>query len=162
MVPTTGPLGLAGRARVPRPRPVVVFFGVDDRTSRLAAALLAHRARGRMEAVSMSRVVVQPDPVVVQVMAELGVDLGARPSRPARDGLLAVAGVLVVMGCGPHELPSGATVFDDWWIDDPTGKDATTVRYIRDAIDRRVGKLLHRLGVSGAGPGAPGGRAAIP
>jgi hypothetical protein len=53
-------------------------------------------------------------------------------------------------------------VFDDWWIDDPTGKDATTVRYIRDAIDRRVGKLLYRLGVSGAGPGAPGGRSAIP
>jgi hypothetical protein len=44
--------------------------------------------------------------------------------------------------------------FDDWCIDDPTGKDAATVRYIRDAIDRRVGKLLHRLGVATAGPGA--------
>jgi len=97
----------------------------------------------------MSRVVVRPDPVVVQVMAEVGIDLAARPSRPARDELLAVAGVLVVMGLGPHGLPVGATVFDDWCIDDPTGKDATTVRYIRDAIDRRVGKLLHRLGVGG-------------
>src|SRR6266545_2142789 len=41
-----------------------------------------------------------------------------------------------------------AALLEDWCIDDPRGKDADTVRFIRDAIDRRAQRLLIRLGVA--------------
>src|ERR671930_834460 len=70
----------AGQPGEERPRPLVVFLGVgDDRRSRVAAALLAHRARGRAQAVSMSSTASDPDPVVVRALADIGVDLLAWP-----------------------------------------------------------------------------------
>jgi protein-tyrosine-phosphatase len=44
--------------------------------------------------------------------------------------------------------PAAARRTEDWCIDDPRGKDADTVRFIRDAIDRRAQRLLIRLGVA--------------
>src|SRR6266536_1439499 len=62
--------------------PLVVFVGVgDDRRSRLAAALLAHRANGRAQAISMSQTTVEPDPMVVEVLGAIGVDLLGWRSR---------------------------------------------------------------------------------
>jgi arsenate reductase len=148
----TGPraavaLSMAGRG-------MVVFFGVvDDRRSRLTAALLAHRARGRVQAVSMSPVSLDPDPVVVQALADIGVDLlGCRPCPPSTE-LLDRAAVVVVMGYAGGALEGSSSPVEDWCIDDPCGKDPEAVRYIRDAIDRRVQRLLVRLG--GAGPSSP-------
>src|SRR6266536_2296292 len=70
-----------------QPSPLVVFVGVgDDRRSRLAAALLAYRARGRVEALSMSPAAVEPDPVVVRALADIGVDLlGWRSRAPSAE-----------------------------------------------------------------------------
>ena len=70
-----------------RPARVVVFLGVDDDVrSRVAAALLAHRSKGRVRAVSASQVTVDPDPAVAASLAELGVDLGLVASRAAVGG----------------------------------------------------------------------------
>jgi arsenate reductase len=148
----------AGEPAEERPRPLVVFLGVgDDRRSRLAAALLAHRARGRVQAVSMSPATVDPDPVLVRTLAEIGVDLLGWRSRPRSTDVLERAAVVVVMGYDDRALDGCSARAEDWFIDDPCGKDPETVRYIRDAIDRRVQRLLVRLG--GAGPSSrPGPR----
>jgi arsenate reductase (thioredoxin) len=132
-------------------RPLVVFFGVgDDRRSRVAAALLAFRARGRVQAVSMSSTASDLDPVVVRALADIGVDLLAwRPCPPSAE-VLERASVVVVMGYDDGALDDCPTRTEDWFIDDPCGKDPETVRHLRDAIDRRVQRLLVRLG--GAGP----------
>jgi arsenate reductase len=131
-------------------RSLVVFVGVgDDRRSRIAAALLAYRSRGRVQAVSVSPVTLDPDPVVVRALADIGVDLlGCRSSPPSTE-LLEHAAVVVVMGY-LDPAAGGPARCEDWFIDDPSGKDAENVRYLRDAIDRRVQRLLVRLG--GAGP----------
>ncbi|HJW35142.1 MAG TPA: hypothetical protein VJ769_00765, partial [Actinomycetes bacterium] len=72
-----------------RPARVVVFLGVDDDVrSRVAAALLAHRSKGRVRAVSASQVTVDPDPAVAASLAELGVDLGLVTSQPPSAALL--------------------------------------------------------------------------
>jgi protein-tyrosine-phosphatase len=129
----------------------VVFLGVgDDRRSRLAAALLAHRARGRVQAVSMSPAIADPDPVLLQALAEIGVDLLGLASWPRSAEVLERAAVVVVMGYDDSALDGCSARAEDWFIDDPCGKDPETVRYLRDAIDRRVQRLLVRLG--GAGP----------
>jgi arsenate reductase len=137
----------------PEQSPIVVFVGVgDDRRSLLAAALLSHRARGRVRAVSLSATTVEPDPMVVKVLADVGIDLLSCRSWPPSRELLRSAAVVVVMGYDTRTLDESPRA-EDWFIDDPTGKDPETLRYLRDAMDRRVQRLLVSLG--GAGPASP-------
>jgi arsenate reductase len=132
----------------PRPARVVVFLGVgDDVRGRVAAALLAHRSKGRVRAVSASPVAVDPDPAVVAALAELGVDLNLVATQPPSAALLEGAELVVVMGYDQHGL-AAARRTEDWCIDDPRGKDADAVRCLRDALDRRVQRLLIRMGVA--------------
>ena len=152
LVAVPGMGGAAGQRPEP---PLVVFVGVaDDARSRLAAALTAFRSRGRVQAVSVSALIVEPDPMVVRSLAQIGVDLAACRSQPPSPGLLELADLVVVMGY--DQLDSDARRTEDWWIDDPRGKDADAVRCIRDAIDRRVQRLLIRLGVAGPTRRPPG------
>jgi arsenate reductase (thioredoxin) len=131
-----------------QPVRLVVFLGVaDDASSRVAAALLAHRSKGQVRAISASAATVELDPVVVASLAEIGVDLTRCQTRPPTPRLLELADLVVVMGYD-QLAPAAARRTEDWWIDDPRGKDADTVRCIRDAIDRRVQRLLIRLGVA--------------
>ena len=51
------------------------------------------------------------------------------------------------MGYDRDDLAAGRRS-EDWYIDDPRGKDADAVRCIRDALDRRVQRLLIRMGVA--------------
>jgi arsenate reductase (thioredoxin) len=131
-----------------RPDRVVVFLGIgDDVRSRVAAALLAHRSKGRLRAVSASPLSVEPDPAVAASLAALGVDLRLVASVPPTPALLDGAELVVVMGYDRDHLADGRPS-EDWCIDDPRGKDADAVRCIRDAIDRRVQRLLIRMGVA--------------
>ena len=131
-----------------RPARVVVFLGVaDDGRSRVAAALLAHRSKGRVRAVSASSATLDPDPAVAASLAELGVDLGLVASEPPSPALLDGAELVVVMGYDQDNLTEGRRA-EDWCIDDPRGKGPDAMRCIRDAIDRRVQRLLIRMGVA--------------
>jgi arsenate reductase (thioredoxin) len=133
---------------VARPARTVVFLGVtDDARSLVAAALLAHRSKGRVRAVSASPAVVDPDPAVAASLAELDVDLGGVATEPPSPALLDGAELVVVMGYDQDDL-AGSRRSEDWCIDDPRGKDPEAVRCIRDAIDRRVQRLLIRMGVA--------------
>jgi protein-tyrosine-phosphatase len=139
----------SGNGRPQRnPARSVVFLGLtDDASSRVAAALLAHRSKGRVRAVSASRATVDPDPVVTAALAELGVDLAAVDTRRPSPALLAGAELVVVMGYAADD-PAGGRPSEDWCIDDPRGKHPDAVRCIRDALDRRVQRLLIRMGVA--------------
>jgi arsenate reductase len=83
---------------------------------------------------------------VVEVMRDVGIDLGA--SRPQRltDELAREASLLVTMGCGdacPH-VP-GLTR-DDWPLRDPKNRPLDEVRRIRDEIRARVAALVDARG----------------
>jgi arsenate reductase (thioredoxin) len=132
----------------PRPARSVVFLGVtDDTRSRVAAALLAHRSKGRVRAVSASLVAAVPDRAVAASLAELGVDLSLVATVPPSPALLDAAELVVVMGYDRDNVAGGRPA-EDWCIDDPRDKDADAVRCIRDAIDRRIQRLLIRMGVA--------------
>ena len=140
--------GAAANGAERRTGRLVVFLGVaDDASSRVAAALLAHRSRGRVRAVSASAATADLDPVVAASLAEIGVDLARCQTLPPTARLLELADLVVVMGYD-QLAPAAARRTEDWCIDDPRGKDADTVRFIRDAIDRRAQRLLIRLGVA--------------
>ena len=52
------------------------------------------------------------------------------------------------MGCG-HACPVyPGKRYEDWQLEDPSGKDIVVVRRIRDDIDARVQALVTRLGSS--------------
>ena len=153
LVAVPGPGG-NGQQPAPRPARVVVFLGVeDDVRSRVAAALLTHRSKGRVLAVSASPAAVDPDPAVAGSLAELGIDLAGCRTRPPSAELLQGAELVVVMGYDAR-TPADGRRTDDWCIDDPRGKEPDAIRCIRDAIDRRVQRLLIRMGV--AVPTRPG------
>lgn len=80
-------------------------------------------------------------PEVVEVMAEVGIDLSSRrPRRLVREMQLH-ADWAVTMGCG-DVCPYVPTTVEAWDIPDPAGRPLDEVREIRDSIESHVRDLL--------------------
>lgn len=114
----------------------------------MAAALLAHHGGDRVVVRSAgSEPADRLNPVVVEVMNEIGIDLvarGALPQRLAAD-MVEVSDVVVTTGCGDACPVFPGKRYEDWPVDDPAGRDVDTVRRIRDDVERRVLTLLETL-----------------
>ncbi|WP_425492198.1 low molecular weight phosphatase family protein [Halovivax limisalsi] len=82
--------------------------------------------------------------VVVEAMAEAGVDLSGRTPREISTAELETCDVVATMGCSTLELDARVDV-RDWNLSDPHGQDVETVREIRDTIDGRVRELFDEL-----------------
>jgi arsenate reductase len=86
------------------------------------------------------------NPVVVDAMAELGIDLSsARPQRLTED-LAAGAALLVTMGCGEECPYVPGLRRADWALADPKGQPLARVREIRDDVRGRVAALVEAEG----------------
>jgi protein-tyrosine-phosphatase len=131
-------------------RPQVLFVCVHNAgRSQMAAALLAHHARGAVEVRSAgSEPADRVNPAVRQVMAEIGIDLSAeQPKRLTTDAVEA-SDVVITMGCGDACPVFPGKRYLDWELPDPAGRTAEEIRPIRDDIDARVQALLTELGVA--------------
>ena len=128
--------------------PDVLFVCVHNAgRSQMAAALLEHRAAGLAHARSAgSEPAEVVNPVVVEAMAEVGIDLSAAKPKPLADEAVRLADAVVTMGCGDACPVYPGKLYEDWEIDDPAGKGIEDVRRIRDEVDTRVRALLARLG----------------
>ena len=80
-------------------------------------------------------------PEVVEVMREVGIDLGGRKPKRLTVEMQLHADWAVTMGCG-DVCPYVPTRVDDWDIPDPAGRPLDEVREIRDLIRDRVGELV--------------------
>lgn len=87
------------------------------------------------------------NPVVREAMAEVGLDLGDGVPAPVTDRAARSADVVVTMGCGDACPLFPGTRYEDWAVEDPSGRDLAAVRHIRDEIRDRVVALLGDLGV---------------
>jgi arsenate reductase len=127
--------------------PEVLFVCVHNAgRSQMAAALLELRSGGRVTVRSAgSAPAVELNPVVVEAMAELGVDLGDRSPKTLTDDAVRRADVVVTLGCGDACPVYPGKRYEDWQLADPAGKDLATVRRIRDEIDARVRRLVAEL-----------------
>jgi protein-tyrosine-phosphatase len=115
----------------------------------MAASLLKLRSLGRVEVRSAgSEPAESLNPVVVEAMAEVGVDLSEEFPKPLTDGDVRAADVVVTMGCGDVCPVYPGKRYEDWQVDDPAGQDLDTVRRIRDEIDVRVRRLIDQLVVT--------------
>lgn len=130
--------------------PEVLFVCVHNAgRSQMAAALLDHHAKGRVRVRSAgSAPADEINPVVVQAMAEVGIDVTKEFPKPLTDAGVRSADVVVTMGCGDACPVYPGKRYLDWGLDDPAGRDLAAVRPIRDEIDRRVRDLLGQLAPS--------------
>lgn len=80
-------------------------------------------------------------PEVVQVMAEVGLDISARRPRKLLREMQLHADWAVTMGCG-DACPYVPTTVQAWDIPDPAGRPLDEVRDIRDLIERNVRELV--------------------
>ena len=74
--------------------------------------------------------------VVVEALAEVGLDVNGRTPRAIADESLAESDFVATMGCSTLELDDVDT--DDWALEDPGERPIEAVREIRDEVERRV------------------------
>ena len=81
--------------------------------------------------------------VVVEVMAELDIDLSDRKPKSISTAELESCDYVATMGCSTLELDTSAGVdVRDWALTDPHGQDLETVRAIRDEVEGNVVSLF--------------------
>jgi protein-tyrosine-phosphatase len=85
------------------------------------------------------------NPAVVDVMAEVGIDLAAESPKLLTPDSVEAADVVITMGCGDTCPFFPGTRYLDWPLDDPAGRPVDEVRVTRDEIDRRVRRLVAEL-----------------
>ncbi|MCC5034666.1 arsenate reductase ArsC [Streptomyces sp. WAC 00631] len=120
--------------------------------SQLAAALLGHRAAGR---VTVSSAGTHPadaiEPHIVRVLEEAGVDPAGAFPKPLTDEVVRAADIVITMGCGDACPVVPGRRYLDWPVADPGGAPLDLVRRIRDDIDARITELLSTLPARRAG-----------
>ena len=86
----------------------------------------------------------QINPLAVQVMREVGIDISNQKSKEITEDMIRNSSKIVNMRCVEKE--SCPTLFLhnllDWNIEDPKNKPIEKVREIRDEIDQRVKELV--------------------
>jgi arsenate reductase (thioredoxin) len=87
------------------------------------------------------------NPVAVEAMREVGVDISMEFPKPWTDEVVRTVDVVVSMGCGDTCPYYPGKRYLDWTLTDPVGAGIATVRLVRDEIRAHVEALLLELGV---------------
>ena len=128
-------------------KPSVLFVCVHNAgRSQMAAGFLTHVAGNRVEVRSAgTRPADRVNPVVLEVMREVGVDLAAASPKVLTTEAVQASDVAITMGCGDECPFFPGKTYLDWQLDDPAGQGIDAVRPIRDTIRARVENLLGDL-----------------
>ena len=130
-------------------RPSALFVCVHNAgRSQMAAGLLSAMSGGAVEVRSAgSMPAAQINPVAVDAMLELGIDIRAERPKVLTTQTVQASDVVITMGCGDACPIFPGKRYEDWKLDDPANQGIESVRPIRDEIRARVLTLLHELGV---------------
>ena len=116
--------------------------------SQMAALLTETLSKGRVKATSAGSAPSDAvNPVAVQAMEEIGIDMTGAVPKPLTDGMVVDADVVVTMGCGDACPVISHKMYRDWDINDPAGQGIDTVRQVRDSVRFHVEALLLELGL---------------
>jgi arsenate reductase len=131
--------------------PEVLFVCVHNSgRSQMAAGLLNQLAEGRVHVRSAgSEPADRLNPNAVEAMREVGVDISQEFPKPLTDEVVRAADAVITMGCGDACPIYPGKRYEDWELEDPSGKDLETVRRIRDEIQERIETLISSLGSHG-------------
>lgn len=92
----------------------------------------------------------QINPIVVQAMKEVGIDISKQKSKELIDEMIRESDKVINMGCMDKSfcptiwLPKVI----EWGMKDPKGQSIEKVREIRDEIEQRVKKLVAEITIT--------------
>jgi arsenate reductase len=114
--------------------------------SQMAAGLLRELGGQRVEVLSAGTAPKdQINPVAVEAMRELGIDISAQQPKVLTDSAVIASDYVITMGCGDACPFFPGKTYLDWVLPDPAGKPIEEVRLIRDQIREKVESLLAEI-----------------
>jgi len=97
-----------------------------------------------------TRPISQINPLAIQVMNEIGLDISKQKSKDLTEDMMRNSDKIINMGCMDKNFCP--TLFIpkvvDWGIEDPKNKPVEKVREIRDEIERRIKELATDVSVA--------------
>jgi arsenate reductase len=109
----------------------------------MAEAYLRHFLGDRVMVASAGTIAAdRPDPVVVAILAEDGLDISHARPKLLDSGQAANADRIITMGCDVDGVPR---IDDDWGLPDPKGQPLERVREIRDLVKAKAERLAAEL-----------------
>jgi protein-tyrosine-phosphatase len=130
----------------------ILFVSVENAgRSQIAEGFFRKYAPEGYEPLSAgTRPVSQINPLAIQVMNEIGVDISNQKSKDLTEDIMRNSDKIINMGCMDKNFCP--TLFIpkviDWGIEDPNDKSIEQVRKIRDEIERRIKKLATDVSVA--------------
>lgn len=92
----------------------------------------------------------QINPIVVQAMREVGIDITSQKSKEITEEMIRSSDTIVNMGCKDKSFCP--TLFlpkvIDWNLQDPKGQSIEKVRQIRDEIEKKVKELAAQIAIT--------------
>ena len=127
--------------------PTILFVCVENtfRSVLSEAMFNARTPRGwRAESAGVSAAE-RINPVVVDLLQEIGIALGPKVPRLVTPAMVSDADRVITFGC-LDRCPAGARgKGEDWPLPGATGKTPDELRGIRDELRRRIDRLIHSL-----------------
>ena len=138
-------------SRTGEKNPAVLFVcSKNGGKSQLAAGLMRQLAGDSVDVYSAGT---KPgkdlNPLAVESLAELGVDVTGEHPKPVTDDVLGAVDVVVVLGTEAKLEPRDGTRFELWETDEPSERGIEgmeRMRLVRDDIKNRVQQLYSTLG----------------
>ena len=126
---------------------IILFVCVENTfRSILSEAIFNARAPADWAAESAGvRAATEITPVAVELLREIGIELGPKTPRLATQAMIDRARRIVTFGCS-DQCPHGTkNKSEDWTVPGSTNKTMSELRAIRDEIRRRVNKLIAEM-----------------
>ncbi|MEG9224890.1 arsenate reductase ArsC [Aeromicrobium sp. Sec7.5] len=133
-------------------RPSVLFVCVHNAgRSQMAAGFLTELAGDRIDVRSAGSMPGnQINPVAVEAMAEVGIDITGEQPKKLTDEAVIASDVVITMGCGDECPYFPGKRYEDWVLTDPAGQGIDVVREVRDEIKARIEGLIESLVPAGS------------
>jgi arsenate reductase (thioredoxin) len=116
--------------------------------SQMAEGFAKSLGKGKIAVTSSGLEASQVNPIAIQVMNDVGIDISSQTSNPLSDFQPTDFDVVISLcGCGVNLPPAWVTqeVFEDWQLDDPAEQPEIFPR-VRDEVRERVEKLIGSIG----------------
>ena len=117
----------------------------NSRRSQIAEGFARTLGKDKIGVSSSGLASSQVDPITVEVMKEIGIDISSQTSKPLSDfNPEDFDAVISLCGCGVN-LPEAwvlRDIFEDWQLDDPEGHSIEKFREVQDQVKARVENLI--------------------